>query len=85
VLAGVAVLGAESVPLGEALGRVLAEPVVAGREIPPWDNSSMDGYALRAADTETASPEHPVALAVVGEVAAGRVAAREIGPGRSAS
>jgi molybdopterin molybdotransferase len=83
VLAGVAVLGAESVPLGEALGRVLAEPVVAGREIPPWDNSSMDGYALRAADTETASPEHPVALAVVGEVAAGRVAAREIEPGQA--
>ncbi len=83
VLAGVAVLGAESVPLGEALGRVLAEPVVAGREIPPWDNSSMDGYALRAADTETASPEHPVALAVVGEVAAGRVAARQIEPGQA--
>ena len=83
VLAGVAVLGAESVPLGEALGRVLAEPVVAGREIPPWDNSSMDGYALRAADTERASPEHPVALAVVGEVAAGRVAAREIEPGQA--
>ena len=83
VLTGVAVLGAESVPLGEALGRVLAEPVVAGREIPPWDNSSMDGYALRAADTETASQEHPVTLPVVGEVAAGRVAAREIGPGQA--
>ena len=78
-----AVLGAESVPLGEALGRVLAEPVVAGREIPPWDNSSMDGYALRAADTATASPEQPVTLAVVGEVAAGRVAAREVGPGQA--
>ncbi len=83
VLTGVAVLGAESVPLGEALGRVLAEPVVAGREIPPWDNSSMDGYALRAADTETASQEHPVTLPVVGEVAAGRVAAREVGPGQA--
>jgi molybdopterin molybdotransferase len=82
VLTGVAVLGAESVPLGEALGRVLAEPVVARREIPPWDNSSMDGYALRAADTETASPAHPVTLPVVGEVAAGRVAAREVGPGQ---
>jgi molybdopterin molybdotransferase len=83
VLAGVAVLGTESVPLGEALGRVLAEPVVAGREIPPWDNSSMDGYALRAADTATASQEHPVTLPVVGEVAAGRVAAREVGPGQA--
>ncbi len=83
VLTGVAALGAESVPLGEALGRVLAEPVVAGREIPPWDNSSMDGYALRAADTETASQEQPVTLPVVGEVAAGRVAAREVGPGQA--
>ena len=72
VLAGVPVLGAESVPLGEALGRVLAEPVVSGREIPPWDNSSMDGYAVRAADTAAASQERPVTLAVVGEVAAGR-------------
>jgi molybdopterin molybdotransferase len=82
VLIGVPVLDAESVPLGEALGRILAEPVIAGREIPPWDNSSMDGYALRAADTETASQEHPVTLPVVGEVAAGRAAARELGPGQ---
>ena len=83
VLAGVVVLGTESVPLGEALGRVLAEPVVAGREIPPWDNSSMDGYALRAAGTATASQEHPVTLPVVGEGAAGRGAAREVGPGQA--
>ena len=83
VLAGVAVLEAESVPLGEALGRVLAEPVVSAREIPPWANSSMDGYAVRAADTESASREQPVTLAVVGEVAAGRVAAREVGSGQA--
>ena len=83
VLAGVDVLDAESVPLGEALGRVLAEPVVSAREIPPWANSSMDGYAVRAADTESASRERPVALAVVGEVAAGRVAAREVGSGQA--
>ena len=83
VLAGVDVLEAESVPLGEALGRVLAEPVVSAREIPPWANSSMDGYAVRAADTESASREQPVTLAVVGEVAAGRVAAREVGSGQA--
>ena len=83
VLAGVDVLEAESVPLGEALGRVLAEPVVSAREIPPWANSSMDGYAVRAADTESASREEPVTLAVVGEVAAGRVAAREVGSGQA--
>ena len=79
VLTGVPVLAAESVPLGEALARVLAEPIVAEREIPPWDNSSMDGYALRARDTEAASPDRPLVLPVVGEVTAGRVASRELG------
>src|SRR5262249_7780064 len=83
VLAGVPVLGTESIPLGEALGRVLARPVVAAREIPPWDNSSMDGYALRAADTARASPDHPVLLQVVGEVVAGKVAGREIRRGEA--
>ena len=83
VLTGVPVLDAEVVPLGEALGRVLAESVVARREIPPWDNSSMDGYALRAADTRTASEDRPVRLAVVGEVAPGRVAPTGLGPGQA--
>jgi molybdopterin molybdotransferase len=83
VLAGVPVLGTETIPLGEALGRVLAGPVVAGREIPPWDNSSMDGYALRTTDTATASPDHPILLKVAGEVAAGKVAVRELGPGEA--
>ena len=57
VLAGVPVLAAESVPLSAALGRVLAEPIVAGREIPPWDNSAMDGYAVRAVDLRAARPD----------------------------
>src|SRR5262245_42518868 len=83
VLTGVDTLGTVKVPLAEALGRVLAEPVVAGREIPPWDNSSMDGYALRAIDTEAASEERPVVLAVVGEVTAGRVADGEVGRGQT--
>ncbi len=83
VLAGVSVLGHESVPLAAALGRVVAEPVVAGREIPPWDNSSMDGYAVRAADTRAASGGRPVTLTVVGEVAAGAVATKEVGPGQA--
>jgi molybdopterin molybdotransferase len=81
VLAAVPVLGAETIPLSEALGRVLAEPVVAGREVPPWDNSSMDGYAVRAEDTRTASEDRPAMLAVAGEVAAGAVAPGGLGPG----
>ena len=83
VLAGVRALGAESVPLAEAFGRVLAELVVAEREVPPWDNSSMDGYAVRADDTRTASADRPVTLTVVGDVAAGRVAPRKLDPGQA--
>jgi molybdopterin molybdotransferase len=83
VLAGVPVLGRETVPLAQALGRVLAQPVVAGREIPPWDNSSMDGYAVQAGDTREASQDRPVALTVVGEIAAGAVAGRELGSGQA--
>ena len=79
VLSGVPVLGTESVTLGEARARVLAEPVVASREIPPWDNSSMDGYAVRARDADAASTDRPVVLQVVGEVTAGRVAVRALG------
>jgi molybdopterin molybdotransferase len=57
--------------LSEALGRVVAEPVVARTSLPPWDNSAMDGYAVRAADTVGATKESPVRLDVVGEVSAG--------------
>jgi molybdopterin molybdotransferase len=83
ILAGVPVLGSETVPLAEALDRVLAAPVISSREIPPWDNSSMDGYAVRSADTLTASAGHSVVLSVVGEVAAGGTARHELGPGQA--
>jgi molybdopterin molybdotransferase len=83
VLAAVARLGAESVPLPLALGRVLAEPVIAARDMPPWDNSSMDGYAVRAADTAMATGARPVRLRVVGEVAAGTIAPRPLGAGEA--
>jgi molybdopterin molybdotransferase len=83
ILAGVPVLGSETVPLAEALDRVLAAPVISSREIPPWDNSSMDGYAVRSADTITASDGHSVVLSVVGEVAAGGTARHELGPAQA--
>ena len=57
--------------LSEALGRVVSEPVVARTALPPWDNSAMDGYAIRASDTAGASEDAPVRLEVVGEVRAG--------------
>jgi molybdopterin molybdotransferase len=64
-------LAAESVDVVAALGRAVAEPVVAATSLPPWDNSAMDGYAIRAADTTGASEANPVQIRVIGEVAAG--------------
>ena len=81
VLAGVSVLPAERVPLLAALGRVLAQDVVAKDSLPPFSNSSMDGYALRAADLREASAEKPATLQVVGDVAAGAVLDVTVEPG----
>jgi len=64
-------LPAEMVGLPESLGRVLAADVLAATDLPPWDNSAMDGYAIRAADVAGATEDVPVALRVAGEVAAG--------------
>lgn len=81
ILAGIPVLGSETVELSAALGRVLAEPIVAGRDLPPWDNSSMDGFALRADDTRGATAPRPVRLVLLGQIPAGVVADRPVGPG----
>ncbi|EMA48389.1 molybdopterin biosynthesis protein MoeA/LysR substrate binding-domain-containing protein [Halococcus morrhuae DSM 1307] len=64
--------GSETVPLAEANGRVLAERVDAGLDVPGFDRSGLDGYALRARDTFGASEGDPVALSVVGTVEAGQ-------------
>jgi molybdopterin molybdotransferase len=71
MLAGVAPLTAESVQLRDALGRVLAADVTARITLPPWDNSAMDGFAVRSGDVASAVPDRPVSLRVIGEVAAG--------------
>jgi molybdopterin molybdotransferase len=83
VLSSTAPLGPEPVELSDALGRVLAEPVASAAAIPPFDNSAMDGYAVRAADTDGASEEAPVALEVVAESRAGAPAGRGVEPGQS--
>jgi molybdopterin molybdotransferase len=84
VLAGVDVLPAEEVPLLDALGRVLAEPVVAQDSLPPFANSSMDGYALRADDIATACLQTPVTLRVVADIAAGVAPHISLEPGTAA-
>ncbi len=81
VLAAFDTLDAERVPLLEALGRVLAEDIRAEQDIPPFANSAMDGYAVRAADTAGAHSNAPIRLRVIGEVAAGVIAQAVLGPG----
>ena len=73
----------EPVSLGEALGRVLAEDVRSVDEVPPFDNSAMDGYALRAADTEAATEGAPARLRIAGESRAGAPAPVSPGPGEA--
>lgn len=75
ILEEIPVLGSERIGLPDADGRVLSEAVVAPRDVPPWDNSSMDGYALPSAETRPASREAPVRLRILGEVPAGRLVA----------
>jgi molybdopterin molybdotransferase len=73
----------ERVPILDALGRVLVEDVPADIDIPPFDNTAMDGYAVRAEDVASATPERPVALRVVGQIAAGAGAPRPLGHGEA--
>jgi molybdopterin molybdotransferase len=69
---------AEHAFLSEARGRVLAEDVMSLTALPPWDNSAMDGYAVRAADVASASADRPALLRVVGEVRAGAAPEQEV-------
>ena len=71
----------EEVGLEEAAGRVLAEDVVAGFNVPPFDRSSMDGYAVRSGDTHGASVFTPKRLRLVGVQHAGELFEGEVGPG----
>jgi len=71
ILNSVHVLEPEARPILSALGQVLAEDVVAGIDIPPHDNSAMDGFAVLSSDTYGAGRKSPISLSVIGEVAAG--------------
>lgn len=79
----ISVLPGEEVALGEALGRVLADDVSSSEPVPGFDNSAMDGFALRATDTRGASADAPVALRVTGESRAGHPAAATVGEGEA--
>ena len=81
VLAGASPLGPESVTVTDSIGRALAEEIVASATLPPWDNSAMDGYAVRAVDLDGADPSSPVELRVVGAVLAGETDSPVVEPG----
>src|SRR5206468_9358018 len=73
-------LESERVPLGAAVGRVLACDVISPLSLPPWDNASMDGYAVRAADVRGARGDAPIALPVTETIAAGGLATSPLAP-----
>ena len=79
ILAGVPALPSVDVPLLDSLGLVLAEDIAADRDVPPFRNSAMDGYAVRGDDVASA----PARLRVVGEIAAGSFPDRSVGPGEA--
>ena len=83
ILSRVSVLRPERVELPGALHRVLAERVAADRDIPALPNASMDGYAVRSAETRGAAAAAPVRLVVAGRVTAGVVAGRALGTGEA--
>jgi molybdopterin molybdotransferase len=74
----------EEAELAECWQRVLAAPVVADSDFPPFDRSPLDGYALKAAEVEKADPERPVVLTIVDDIPAGSVPRVEVRPGTAA-
>ncbi|HRE49194.1 MAG TPA: molybdopterin molybdotransferase MoeA [Aggregatilineales bacterium] len=85
ILAALTPLPAETLPLaGAHIGRILAADIGSDDDLPPFDNSSMDGYALIAADTADAGRETPVTLRVAADIPAGTYSERRIGRGEAA-
>ncbi|ALM29564.1 MULTISPECIES: molybdopterin molybdotransferase MoeA [Bacillus] len=70
----------EWVPLKNSLGRWIAEDILADHDVPAFDRSPYDGFALRAEDTKEASSEHPIEFEVIDHIGAGIVSAKTIGP-----
>src|SRR5579862_9272731 len=81
ILSAFSPLPAQAVRLEEALGRVLAADVRSPVALPPWTNSSMDGYAVRAVDVHSASAKAPVSLPVLETIAAGKQPSKPLPPG----
>lgn len=83
ILSRIPVLGYEKVDILGSLGRVIGEDILAPRDIPPLDNSAMDGYAVRAADIREASRECPISLRVIEDLQAGVLPQRSVAQGQA--
>jgi len=83
VLRRVRPLGAETVPLAEAAGRTLAADLRAAEPVPPFAKATMDGYAVRAADTRTSVSKGRVRLSVIEDLPAGKTSRKRIGRGQA--
>ena len=83
ILETIVPLSLEKVNIFDALGRVIGKDVHANRNIPPKDNSAMDGYAVRSKDTLNASREKPAVLAVIEDIPAGAIPRNTLGPGEA--
>ncbi|MBM3835694.1 MAG: molybdopterin molybdotransferase MoeA [Verrucomicrobia bacterium] len=81
ILSAVRPSSSELIPLQLALGRIVADSATAAIDLPTFDNSAMDGYAVRAEDLAHSSPERPVPLRLIGRVAAGEASRDSVEPG----
>ncbi|MDH4140377.1 MAG: molybdopterin molybdotransferase MoeA [Coriobacteriia bacterium] len=84
LFARVRTLDAERVPLLESLGRVLAEDALSDIDVAPFDNSAMDGFAVRAEDVAEADEDSPATLDVISHIGAGEYSEMPVGPGQAA-
>ncbi len=83
ILSRIQPLGFEKVLLLESLGRIIGEEIYAWRDIPPLDNSAMDGYAVRYEDIRESSKDHPAKLKVIEDLPAGSVSKKTVGKGQA--
>jgi molybdopterin molybdotransferase len=84
ILNSISPLDLEKTDILNALGRVIGEDIYSGRNLPPKDNSAMDGYALKSDDTKGATSEAPSIVETIEDIPAGYPSQRTIGPGQAA-
>ena len=84
ILGDITPLGHETIPLASSLNRIVAEDIISPINLPPFDNSAMDGYAIQAADSQRASPANPIALDVVMDILAGSAPTGQLETGQAA-